>query len=102
MFCFDQLASHVLHEVHYHIKSVFFFLLQAVDQKKEEFQRYLEKSGVLDSITRMLVALDDMPEKPEDARDFIREFLTGTGPTETQVLQAQVERLTREVCFCEI
>ena len=28
------------------------FLLQAADSKREEFRKYLEKSGVLDTLTK--------------------------------------------------
>lgn len=33
----------------------------------EDFQRYLEKSGVIDALTKVLVGLYETPEKPGNA-----------------------------------
>jgi len=49
--------------------------MQAADSKKEEFQKYLEKSGVIDQLTKVLVGLYEVPEKPANAIDFIKEYL---------------------------
>jgi len=43
--------------------------------EKEEFRNYLEKSGVIDSLTKVLVGLYEEPEKPSDALEFIRRHL---------------------------
>jgi len=43
--------------------------------EKEEFRNYLEKSGVIDSLTKVLVGLYEESEKPSDALDFIRRHL---------------------------
>uniref|UniRef100_A0A8C2N4M5 c-Myc-binding protein n=1 Tax=Cricetulus griseus TaxID=10029 RepID=A0A8C2N4M5_CRIGR len=37
---------------------------KTTNSKREQFQRYLENSGVLDTLTKMLVALYEEPEKP--------------------------------------
>ena len=47
--------------------------MQNGEAKKEEFQRYLEKSGVIDALTKVLVGLYEVPEKPGNAIDFIKE-----------------------------
>ncbi|XP_005988799.1 C-Myc-binding protein [Latimeria chalumnae] len=65
---------------------------RAVDSKREQFRRYLEKAGVLDSLTKVLVALYEEPEKPNNALDFLKQHLGTTGP-ET----ADVETLRLEV-----
>jgi hypothetical protein len=39
---------------------------QAVDQKKEDFRKYLEKNGIIDALTKVLVGLYEEPEKPEN------------------------------------
>ena len=58
-------------------KPVLFFCvsetMQNGEAKKEEFQRYLEKSGVIDALTKVLVGLYEVPEKPGNAIDFIKE-----------------------------
>ena len=45
------------------------------ENKKEEFRKYLERSGVIDSLTKVLVALYEEPEKPANALDFIKQYL---------------------------
>ena len=41
------------------------------EPKKEEFQRYLEKSGVIDAMTKVLVGLYEVPEKPANAIESV-------------------------------
>ncbi|XP_057306499.1 c-Myc-binding protein-like isoform X2 [Hydractinia symbiolongicarpus] len=52
------------------------------DSKREEFRKYLEKSGVLDSLTKVLVTLYEEPEKPSSAVDFLKQHI-GVGPPDT-------------------
>jgi hypothetical protein len=40
---------------------------QTTEQKKDEFRKYLEKSGIVDQLTRVLVGLYEQPEKPTNA-----------------------------------
>jgi len=42
-------------------------LLQNTDSKKVEFKNYLEKTGVIDQLTRVLVGLYEEAEKPQNA-----------------------------------
>lgn len=62
------------------------------DSKREEFRKYLEKSGVLDALTKVLVGLYEEPEKPNDALDFLRHHIGASGPE-----NADVEALKLEV-----
>ncbi|CAF0877886.1 unnamed protein product [Adineta steineri] len=62
------------------------------ESKREEFRRYLEKGGVVDSITRALVALYEEAEKPNNAAEFVRRFMGGTGPD-----TAEIETLKNEL-----
>ncbi|XP_051949244.1 c-Myc-binding protein-like [Xyrauchen texanus] len=48
---------------------------RASESKREQFRRYLEKAGVLDSLTNVLVALYEEREKPNNALDFIKHHL---------------------------
>ncbi|XP_056143094.1 c-Myc-binding protein-like [Lampris incognitus] len=48
---------------------------KASDPKREQFRRYLEKAGVLDSLTSMLVALYEQAEKPNNALEFLKQHL---------------------------
>jgi len=79
--------------------------------EKEEFRNYLEKSGVIDSLTKVLVGLYEEPEKPSDALDFIRKHLgSAIGididalrqenqdlKTQNVELRQQVEELTKKL-----
>lgn len=47
-----------------------FFLLQPSEGKREEFRRYLEKTGVMDALTKGLVSLYEEPDKPSDALQY--------------------------------
>ena len=38
--------------------------VQPSDFKKEEFRKYLDKTGVMEQITKLLVGLYEEPEKP--------------------------------------
>jgi len=40
------------------------YYLQSINARKEEFRKYLEKNGVVESFTRSLVALYEEPERP--------------------------------------
>ncbi|KAM7373543.1 hypothetical protein PAMP_008385 [Pampus punctatissimus] len=53
---------------------------RASESKREQFRRYLEKSGVLDTITSVLVALYEETDKPNNALDFIKLHLGAGGP----------------------
>jgi hypothetical protein len=40
------------------------------EAKREEFRKYLEKNGVLDALTKVLVGLYEEPDKPNDALEY--------------------------------
>jgi hypothetical protein len=60
--------------------------VQTTEQKKEEFRKYLEKSGVIDQLTKVLVGLYEEPEKPHNAVDFIKKCLGAPSDTDIDVL----------------
>jgi len=75
------------------------------DSKREEFRKYLEKAGVLDALTKVLVGLYEEPEKPNNALDFLKQHLGASGPEAADVealrlevteLRTKVEQLTEE------
>lgn len=45
---------------------------QTPESKKEEYRKYLEKSGVIDALTKVLVGLYEEPERPPNAVDYIK------------------------------
>jgi hypothetical protein len=40
------------------------------EAKKEDFRKYLEKNGVVEQITKVLVGLFEDPEKPDSAVEY--------------------------------
>lgn len=46
------------------------FLFQPPNSKSEEFRKYLERAGVMDALTKVLVSLYEEPEKPDDALEY--------------------------------
>merc|ERR1712242_470904 len=64
-----------------------------IDARREEFRRYLEKEGILESLTKVLVALYEEPDKPSDALSFVRNNFAAS---EMQTMRAQVDNLTKE------
>ncbi|KAJ3292994.1 hypothetical protein HK104_004839 [Borealophlyctis nickersoniae] len=70
---------------------------QAVDQKKEDFRKYLEKNGIIDALTKVLVGLYEEPEKPEAPIDFIKQFLGGPSDVDVEALRHENEELKRKV-----
>ncbi|XP_057689266.1 c-Myc-binding protein-like [Corythoichthys intestinalis] len=73
---------------------------KAPDHKREQFRRYLEKAGVVDSLTSVLVALYEQPEKPTNALEFVKQHLGTPGgltAADTAALQQEVVDL-RQKC----
>uniref|UniRef100_A0A3P9MIN5 MYC binding protein n=1 Tax=Oryzias latipes TaxID=8090 RepID=A0A3P9MIN5_ORYLA len=64
---------------------------RASDSKREQFRRYLEKAGVVDSLTSVLVSLYEKPEKPTNALEFVKHNLGAVGQTSEDVEALQQE-----------
>ncbi|XP_073174129.1 C-Myc-binding protein isoform X1 [Lepidochelys kempii] len=64
---------------------------KAADSKREQFRRYLEKSGVLDTLTKVLVALYEEPEKPNSALDFLKHHIGAAAPENPEVEALRLE-----------
>lgn len=63
------------------------------EAKKEAFRKYLESSGVVDSLTKVLVALYEQNNKPASAIEFIQQKLGGPSVAEYEKLQAEMSEL---------
>ncbi|XP_076950672.1 uncharacterized protein LOC143623683 [Bidens hawaiensis] len=61
--------------------------------KKEAFRKYLESSGVLDALTKVLVALYEQNDKPTSAVEFVQQKLGGPSLSEYEKLQAEMSDL---------
>ncbi|TPX44190.1 hypothetical protein SeLEV6574_g04638 [Synchytrium endobioticum] len=68
-----------------------------MDQKKEDFRKYLEKNGITDALTKVLVGLYEEPEKPENPIDFVKQFLGGPSSVDVEALKHENEDLRRRV-----
>ncbi|NXG01658.1 MYCBP protein, partial [Sakesphorus luctuosus] len=64
---------------------------QAVESKREQFRHYLEKSGMLDLLTKVLVALYEEPEKPNNALDFLKNHLGALAPENPELDALRME-----------
>ncbi|XP_035685990.1 c-Myc-binding protein-like [Branchiostoma floridae] len=64
---------------------------RAADSKREEFRKYLEKAGVLDALTKVLVGLYEEPDKPNNALDFLRQHLGASSPETADVEGLRLE-----------
>lgn len=72
---------------------------RAADSKREEFRKYLEQSGVVDALTKILVNLYEEPEKPTQALDFLKQHLGAAGPetADVEALRLEVSDLRAKV-----
>lgn len=70
--------------------------VQTTDQKKEEFRKYLEKAGVIDQLTKVLVGLYEEPEKPPNVIEFIKKSLGAPSDTDVEQLMTENEDLKRQ------
>ena len=69
--------------------------VQTTEAKKEEFRNYLEKAGVIEQLTKVLVGLYEEPEKPGNAIEFIKKCLGAPSDTDVEQLKADNEELRR-------
>ncbi|EED95581.1 predicted protein, partial [Thalassiosira pseudonana CCMP1335] len=60
--------------------------------KKEDFRRYLEKSGAIDSLTSVLVGLYEESDRPLESTEYIKKFLGG----QQQQQQQENDKLKKE------
>jgi len=70
---------------------------QTPDVKKEEFRKYLEKAGVIDALTKVMVGLYEEPERPSSAVDYMKKYMGAPSGIDVDALRAENERLRAEV-----
>merc|ERR1711935_966289 len=70
--------------------------VQTTEAKKEEFRKYLERAGVIDQLTKVLVGLYEEPEKPGNAIEFIKKYLGAPSDTDVEALKAENDGLKKE------
>merc|ERR1712116_14582 len=67
-----------------------------MESKRDEFRRYLEKAGVMDALTKVLVGLYEEPEKPNDALMYLKNHLSVAHP-EIETLKEENQKLAAEL-----
>jgi flagellar capping protein FliD len=68
------------------------------DSKKEEYKRYLEKTGVTDALTKVMVGLYEEPERPPNAIDYIKKYLGAQGgTTEYDLMKKDNDDLKKQI-----
>lgn len=72
-------------------------VLKESEESAKEFRKYLEKAGVIDQLTRVLVGLYEEPEKPNNAIDFIKGTLGAPSDTDVEKLQQENDELKGKV-----
>ncbi|XP_012339494.1 c-Myc-binding protein isoform X1 [Apis florea] len=77
----------------------FLIYIYPPDSKREEFRKYLERAGVMDALTKVLVSLYEEPEKPDDALEYIRLNLGGITEVdvEVQTLKKELEEAKAKI-----
>lgn len=68
---------------------------ETADSHKEEFRKYLEKSGVVNQLTRVLVSLYEEPERPTQALEYIKKYLGTPSGIDIDELKAENEELKK-------
>jgi hypothetical protein len=64
---------------------------QTPESKKQEYRKYLEKSGVIDALTKVLVGLYEEPERPPNAVDYIKRYMGAPSGVDVEALKAENE-----------
>mgnify|MGYP003471431688 FL=1 len=68
--------------------------------KKDEFRRYLEKTGVLDALTKVLVGLYEEPDRSAiNALEYVKQYLGAAPPpaVDWDGLKRENEELKQQV-----
>ena len=60
-------------------------------------RKYLEKAGVVDALTKVLVGLYEEPERPLHAVDYVKKYIGAPAGVDVDALRAENERLRAEV-----
>lgn len=70
----------------------------ATNTKKQEFRTYLEQTGVLDALTKVLVGLYEEPDRQNiNAMEYMQQYLGAPSAVDWQGLQQENEQLRHTV-----
>ncbi|KAL3189464.1 hypothetical protein MRX96_002773 [Rhipicephalus microplus] len=69
-----------------------------VDSKKEDFRKYIEKSGLLERMTLALVSLFEEQERPENAIAYFKSrFDSDSWETSNEAMKKELEQVRRQL-----
>eukprot|EP00753_Platysulcus_tardus_P002825 PLAT11934.1.p2 GENE.PLAT11934.1~~PLAT11934.1.p2 ORF type:complete len:113 (+),score=44.52 PLAT11934.1:51-341(+) len=71
------------------------------DAKKDEFRKYLEKSGVVDALTKVLVGLYEETERPPSAVEYMKRYMGAPSGVDVEELKLENDRLKKESAALE-
>ena len=60
---------------------------KTIEAKKDEFRAYLEKTGVVDQLTKVLVSLYEENDKPSNPLEFIKRNMSAPEEIKTNDLK---------------
>lgn len=69
---------------------------KTIEAKKDEFRTYLEKTGVVDQLTRVLVSLYEENERPQNTMDYIKKNLNSPDDIDSDNLKSEYLKLKNE------
>lgn len=67
------------------------------ESQKETFRKYLEASGALDNLVKVLVSLYEEPEKPKQALDYMKAALGAPTPADYEAAVAERDGLRKQL-----
>ena len=65
------------------------------DSQKEEFRKYLEKTGVISQLTRVLVGLYEEADRPNQAIDYVKKHLGSPSGIDIDDIKTENEELKK-------
>lgn len=69
---------------------------QTIEAKKDEFRAYLEKTGVVDQLTKVLVSLYEESDKPNNPLEFIKKNMSAPEELDSDNLKNEYLKLKEE------
>lgn len=74
-----------------------------MEKKREEFRKYLDRTGAIDNLTKALIKLYEQKNKPQDSVKFLRNEMCEECHDEDQyqLLAADLEAANKRICELE-
>ena len=69
---------------------------KTIEAKKDEFRAYLEKTGVVDQLTKVLVSLYEETDKPTNPIEFIKRNMSAPEEIDQHNLKNEYLKLKEE------